>query len=431
MGRSVLRRMLGAAAVVVAVAGGLTTGSALAGTPDVTAPAAAPDSAAAVDACAVTTAPNRVRCQAKVRPGSSRKAAALDTPNGSAALPEGYGPADLQSAYSLSEAIDAGAGGDKTVAIVDAFDDPTAEADLAVYRSTYGLPPCTTANGCFRKVNEWGESAPLPPVDGGWSVEVSLDLDAVSAACPACHILLVEAAEASVNHTATAEDTAVALGADAVSNSYTVPESGSVLGYASSYNHPGVAITAATGDAGYQLVAPFPADLTSVTAVGGTTLTRTPGRRGWSETAWAANGESGAGSGCSALIDKPSWQHDRACPGRTIGDVSAAADPATGYAVYDTTPNPIGVPSGWMLIGGTSAATPLIAGIYALAGHTESVRDASGRYARAGEFHDVVGGNTSMPGTFADCPVTSSMCTALPGYDAPTGVGTPNGISGF
>jgi subtilase family serine protease len=391
---------------------------------------AAGDQQPAVPACGTVPA-DQPRCLAEVLPGGRHKQAAMATPDGATALPDGYGPADLESAYNLTKSIKAGGGAGRTVALVDVFDSPTAEADLAVYRSTYGLPACTTANGCFRKVNEDGQAAPLPPADGSWSVEISLDLDAASSACPLCHILLVEGS-GSLDSLGAAEDTAVALGANAVSNSYTIAESAGIGSLAQHYEHPGVAITAASGDTGYQLVAPFPADLPSVTAVGGTTLSPAHDRRGWSETGWAINAkDDAAGAACSAWQAKPAWQHDTACPGRTIADVSADADPATGLAVYDTTPNTIGLPPGWMIIGGTSAASPFIAGVYALAGNTDQVDDASRAYTHRQDLNDVVGGTAAASDTEQVCPVTSYVCSSVRGYDGPTGMGTPNGTGAF
>ena len=355
--------------------------------------------------------PGRATCFALIRAATSAHAAA-------GALPAGYGPADLASAYNLAGAQASGAGAGQTVAIVDAFDDPTAAADLAVYRATFGLAPCTTHNGCFRKVNQYGGKRP-PPADDGWAAEISLDLQAVSAACPACNILLVEAHNNSVSALAKAEDTAARLGADAISNSYGAAEYTGMRRYEPDYTHAGVAITVATGDSGYG-PAQFPANLTSVTAVGGTSLVRDDfNTRGWDEVAW-----SGSGSGCSAWITKPAWQHDKRCPGRMTADVSAVANPYTGLAVYDTTPNPYGLPTGWLIIGGTSASAPLIAGIYALAGNADQVSDASGLYADRNQLNDIVGGsNGSCANTY--------LCTAKAGYDGPTGLGTPNGIGAF
>ncbi|MGW4907252.1 S53 family peptidase [Streptomyces sp. NPDC004270] len=331
-------------------------------------------------------------------------------------LPSGYGPADLDAAYNLP-----GSGGaDQTVAVVDAGDDPKAEADLAVYRQTYGLPPCTTANGCFHKVNQRGQSAPLP-VDRGWGVEISLDLDMVSAACPDCHILLVEGDDASVANLSQAVDTAVALGATEVSNSYGTAEGNGLQSYSASYAHPGVAITVSSGDYGYG-VPNWPADLTSVTAVGGTSLSRAGNARGWTEQAWG-NPYGGAGSGCSAWIDKPAWQTDQNCPGRMVADVAAVADPLTGPAVYDS----YGGYAGWLVIGGTSASAPYIAGVIALAGNPERYADASYFYGGTAGLNDVVGGTNAER---VDCG-GDYQCNGVTGYDGPTGNGSPNGLAAF
>jgi subtilase family serine protease len=333
-------------------------------------------------------------------------------------LPTGYGPADITSAYNLP---DTGAG--QTIAIVDAYDDPNAEADLATYRSTYGLPPCTTANGCFRKVNQQGAASPLPSPDSGWGVEISLDLDMVSAACPKCHILLVEANSESVADLGPSVDTAVSLGANVVSNSYgSRGEFSGEQDFNGYYHHPHVPIVVATGDYGYGNGAQFinsiayPAAAKNVIAVGGTSLTKdSSSARGWTESAW-----SGSTSGCSAYIDKPSWQKDKLCDMRTIADISAVADPNTGVAVNDTFGQ-----NGWMVVGGTSAATPIIASVFALAGNAALQHYAAGLYAYPGHFNDVITGSNGD-----DCSGTY-LCNAVPGYDGPTGLGTPNGTGGF
>jgi subtilase family serine protease len=340
------------------------------------------------------------------------------------ATPKGYGPADIQSAYKLSGA----SAGGRTVAIVDAYDDPKAEQDLAVYRAHYGLPACTTANGCFKKVNQNGAASPLPTVDYGWALEISLDLDMVSAACPSCHILLVEANSATDTDLYKAVDTAAATaGVVAISNSYGGAESSAQTTDDSHFNHPGVAITASSGDSGYGVS--YPAASRYVTAVGGTSLSKATNTRGWTESAW-----SGAGSGCSAYDTKPTWQSDTGCAKRTVADVSAVADPATGVAVYDTA-NACGTSSlcdylisigavqgadGYVQVGGTSASSPIIASVYALGGHT----GASWTYAHTGSLYDVTtGSNGSCSGSY--------LCTARAGYDGPTGLGTPNGTGAF
>jgi subtilase family serine protease len=323
---------------------------------------------------------------------------------GADATPAGYGPADIQSAYNLSGATGAG----RTVAIVDAYDDPTAEADLATYRSTYGLPACTTSNGCFRKVDQNGATS-YPVVDAGWATEISLDVDMVSATCPDCHILLVEARSASFANLGAAVNYAAAAGATAISNSYGGGDSGA----SSAYDHPGVAITASTGDGGYEVESP--ASFDTVVAVGGTSLTRSGG--GWSESAW-----SGAGSGCSTLNAKPSWQTAATqCSGKADADVSAVADPATGVAVYDSTPYQ--GQSGWQVYGGTSASSPIIASVYTMGG-VNSAYPAQYTWQNPGALNDVTSGSNG-----ACSPAV--WCTSGPGWDGPTGLGTPNGVSSF
>jgi subtilase family serine protease len=360
--------------------------------------------------CATSTAVNVMSCKAlKVTSGVSALAKSTGAVNPKAA-PSGYGPDDLRSAYGLPATGGSGA----TVAIVDAYDDPNAEADLGTYRSTYGLPACTTDNGCFSKVGESGNSS-LPQADAGWAEEISLDLDMVSAVCPQCHILLVEADSSAMTDLGNSVNTAVSLGAKYVSNSYGGGESSADAQYDSSYfNHPGVAITVSSGDAGYGVE--YPAGSKNVTAVGGTSLNQGGSGRGWTETAW-----NGAGSGCSAYDAKPSWQTDSGCGKRAVADVSAVADPATGVAVYDT----YGGDGGWEVFGGTSVSSPIIGAVYALAGTPSSGSSpASFPYAHTSALNDVVSGsNGNCSGSY--------LCTSAAGYDGPTGLGTPNGVSAF
>jgi subtilase family serine protease len=323
--------------------------------------------------------------------------------------PAGYGPADLQAAYALPSAT---GGSGQTVGIVDAFDAPSAESDLATYRAQFGLPPCTTANGCFRKVNQDGNPAPLPAPNAGWAEEIALDVDMVSAICPNCHILLVEATTNSIANLGAAVNTAVLLGAKYVSNSYGGSESHSETSWDTSwYRHDGVAVTASSGDSGFGTS--YPAASRYVTSVGGTSLT--PNGTGWSETAW-----SGAGSGCSRYEGKPTWQTDAGCSKRTIADVSAVADPNTGVAVFSTEAG------GWAVFGGTSVSSPIIASVYALAG-TPGAADtpASYPYAHPGNLRDVTSGSNGS------CRKAPYLCTAGPGYDGPTGLGTPQGTGAF
>lgn len=342
--------------------------------------------------------------------GYARCHALLVTPNASS--PSGYNPVDLQSAYNLPSST---AGSGQTVAIVDAYNDPNAESDLGVYRSQFGLPACTTANGCFKKVNQTGGTK-YPKSNGGWAQEISLDLDMVSAICPNCHILLVEASNSSLTNLGSAVNEAAKLGANAISNSYGGSESSSDTSYDKSYyKHPGIAITVSSGDSGYGVQ--YPAASQFVTAVGGTSLTKASNSRGWSETAW-----SGAGSGCSAYDPKPSWQKDSGCSRRTVADVSAVANPNTGVSVYDSFSYQ-GL-SGWLVFGGTSVASPIIASVYALAGNANSVTYGSYPYSHTSSLNDVTSGSNGSCGG-------SYLCTAVSGYDGPTGLGTPNGTGGF
>lgn len=324
-----------------------------------------------------------------------------------------YQAADLQSAYKLPSAL---LGERQTIAIVDAYDDPNAESDLAVYRAANNLPACTTANGCFEKVNQDGQQGDYPSSGAGtgWPLEESLDLDMASAICPNCSIILVEANSTANSDLFAAEDEAAALGASVISNSWGEDEYDGEAADCAYFDHPGIPVTVATGDSGFG--AGFPAVCADVTAVGGTTLYRGDSKRGWGETAW-----SDSGSGCSAYIAKPAWQHDSLCGKRTIADVSAVADPDTPVAVYDTY-NGVG---GWVAVGGTSAAAPLIAGVYALAGNTASIgTGATHMYANHGDLFDVTSGSNGICGG-------SYLCTAVKGYDGPTGWGTPDGIGAF
>src|SRR5438094_4297748 len=178
-------------------------------------------------------------------------------------------------------ALPSGGGAGQTVAIVDAFDNPNAEADLAVYRAQFGLSECTTANGCFTKVNQDGLPSPLPAPNAGWAAEISLDLQMVSATCPNCRILLVESNDNINLNLYTAVNTAVSMGAKFVSNSYGGVEDPSQLDADAFFSHPGVAITVSSGDSGFGVS--YPASSQYVTAVGGTSLNHSSNARGWAE----------------------------------------------------------------------------------------------------------------------------------------------------
>ncbi len=322
-------------------------------------------------------------------------------------------PAWLQQAYDLSY-LSATQGAGDTIAVIDAYDDPTAESDLGIFRSTYGLPACTTANGCFKKVNQWGYARSLPAPNSGWETEEALDLDAVSSLCPNCHIILVEARSASEADLAQAMSEGVKLGANQLSNSWSIV---STTPLTDRFTWSGVATVAATGDYGYHdHLDPYnppgdayPAAAPGVTAAGGTTLAAANVARGFGEAAWSS-----AGSGCDTAEPKPSYQSDPGCAGRSYADVSADADPNTGLGVYDTGSG------GWVLVGGTSLATPLIAAGEAVTG----VAGSTPQWA----YTDQALLNDPISGSNGACPAgIFGICNAGPGYDGPTGVGSISG----
>jgi hypothetical protein len=354
--------------------------------------------------CGDIVPPAEVRCLVLIRDDA---AAHQPGPDGK---PSGYGPSDLQSAYNF----DPTGGSGVTVAIVDAFDNPNLESDLQVYRSEYNLPTCSSANGCFTKVNQTGGSK-LPKGNEDWGAEESLDVDMVSANCPNCKILVVEGSKPTYADLGTAVATAASLGAATISNSYSGGEFKNENSN-SPYNQSRP-VTASSGDDGYGVGFPAASDYTI--AVGGTTLTKGGGgSRGWTETVW-----SGTGSGCSKKSAKPAWQTDTGCKNRTVGDIAYVADPNTGVAVYDTYGG-----GGWTVYGGTSVSSPAIAAMFAAAGNASSIQNAGWIWEAqnhgASELNDITSGSNGT------CKVPY-LCTGEVGYDGPTGWGTPNGLSGL
>lgn len=343
-------------------------------------------------------------CDAHVRTDGNLKPLATTT------YQSGYNPTQLRKAYGLN-----GTTG-PLVAVVDAYANPNAATDLAAYRSQFGL---AAAN--LTQVNQTGGSIGTVAGNTGWGQEEMLDLEMVSAICPGCPILYVGANSASFNDLAIAVNRANTLGAKVISNSYGGPEFSSEASLAGAYNHPGVAITVSSGDSGYGAQAP--AAFNTVTAVGGTNLKLDGNGNRLSETVW-----SGAGSGCSAYIGKPSWQHDTACSRRTIADVAAVADPATGVAVYDSYGSTGG--ANWYVFGGTSVAAPIIGGVYALSGNTAGTPASLAYAAPAGSLFDVQSGSN---GRCVRGKITTGayLCTGVAGYDGPTGMGTPIGTGAF
>jgi IPT/TIG domain len=346
-------------------------------------------------------------------------------------------PQSLHSAYSLPTETPASTL--QTVAVVDAFDDPTAEADLAVYDEQFGLPACTAANGCFRKLNEQGHASPLPHKNGEWAGEISIDVQMAHAICQGCRVLLVEASSEEFSDLGTAVNAAVGAGATEISNSYAGPEEpafASIFDEFNSdfYDHPKLVVAASSGDCGYLNevclghAANFPAGSPNVLAVGGTSLTEK--KSTWSSTVWEEGG-----SGCSQLFTAPSWQSsvdDFAATGcgaeRSIADLAAIGDPNTGVDVYDSTPERGGGATGWTVFGGTSVASPIVAAEFALAGGSQNVDfPAATVYSHVGEssaLYDVIAGSNGSCGK-------TTACKAAVGYDGPTGVGSPVGLRAF
>ena len=386
-----------------------------------------------------TTGP--IRCHAAVRTyGTERRMA----PRAAAATPIGYGAPDLQSAYKIDPTRIATAT-KPTVAIIDAYGYPKLEADLAVYRAQYSLPPCTIANGCLKIVNQQGLTTnlpPAPPANDDWTIETALDVDMASAACPLCNILVVQATNNAGDGLDIGQNVAASLGATVISNSWggvEVPNQAAAYAQedATYFVHPGIAIFVAAGDSGYndtistgRPTGPeYPASSAHTIAVGATRLVRDPtSTRGWKETAWAVTplaaggpdvNKGAGGSGCSLSIPKPAYQTASPCQFKASADISAVGDPATGVAVYNTNAtNP-----GWISVGGTSASAPFVAAIFAATGNGNQT---SGAFiaASSAKLWDVTAGSN---GTCAAQPL---LCNAVAGWDGPTGFGTPN-VSAF
>jgi len=355
--------------------------------------------------CPDIVAPDDVRCLVLIRDDAASRQFG---PDGN---PNGYGPADLQSAYNFNPTGGKGV----TVAIVDAYDNPNLESDLQIYRAQYGLPVCDSSNGCLTKVNQTGGTK-LPKGDTGWGAEMSLDVDMVSANCPNCKILVVEGTKPSYKDLGIAVATAASLGAATISNSYSGGEF-KTQNQNSPYDQKRP-VMASNGDSGYGVG--FPASSLYTYGVGGTSLHRGGSGRGWTETVWR-----GTGSGCSRIKGKPSWQNDTGCKNRTVGDISYDADPGTGVAVYDTYGG-----GGWQVYGGTSVSSPAIAAMFAAAGNAGKIQDASWIWNPANHGASMIYDITS--GSNGNCsPKPAYLCTGEVGYDAPTGWGTPNGLSGL
>jgi subtilase family serine protease len=369
----------------------------------------------------------------------------------STALPSGYGPSDLASAYKITGTSTA----TSTIAIIDAGVDGNLAADLATYRKTYGLPACTTANGCLKLENYTGGAQPAPQKSGSGAsaeedigVETSLDVDMASAACPSCHILEVSVPWAdgendgttSENDFSKAVATSVAAGARTVSISYgytpnATTTSGTDL---ADFNHPGVAIEVSTGDSGFNggTHTSWPSDLPYAVGVGGTALTKSGSS--WTEKAWGVDsGNGAAGSGCDTYFKAANGQPaavTKDCNNHlATASVSADASPDTPLAIYDTYAPATHQPNNWTVVGGTSASSPYIAGVFARAGVPSTVLGPNTLYAAASSnFRDITSGNNEEGDSCSNyAGLSQAVCNAGKGWDGPTGLGTPQGLGAF
>ncbi len=335
------------------------------------------------------------------------------------AQPAGLSPTQLKNAYGVTTS------GTGSLAVITAYDNPRLTSDLATYDQTFGLPtfPSCTASlqtGCFAKMSQTGSTTFMPTPNRGWALEADLDVELAHATCPSCRLTIVEANNASITNLLAAVDRAVTIGAHVVSMSWGAGEFSSETSYDSHFTNPNVNFVAAAGDSGYSVG--WPAASNHVLAVGGTHLVLNSNGTRASETVW-----NDTGSGCSAYETKPAWQTDTApgdCVRRTSNDIAADADPNTGAAIYAGY-SPYG--SGWLVIGGTSLATPLVSGMIAdspAATQSALLTSVYGALGNTADLYDVTVGQDGH------CS-PAYLCTAGTGYDGPTGVGAPTGLGAF
>jgi subtilase family serine protease len=387
---------------------------------------------------------HRLRCQAEVVTTAKSSTRPLATKP-----PIGYGATELAKAYGVQSAPSRTG----TIVVIGAGAYPTLESDLAIYRSTYGLPACTAASGCFKQINYLGGAPYAPSTDPDdqsgeqdIGVETALDVEMASAACPRCKIVSMQVplqdgffgtlqqTHDAILHFATGVSTARKLGASAVSISYGYPtddysDKGAV---ARLMTQPGLPIVSSSGDWGFlDTEGQWPQSLPTVISAGGTSLYPQAGTRGYTEIAW-----NGAGSGCTPDLPPAAGQPKKVsslCHGaRTASDVSAVADPYTGVAVYDSYAPGTGVPFGFIVVGGTSVSSPFLAGLYARAPGNPTVLGPSTLYAApATSFNDVTIGTNAGLGYCKTVDVGNAVCDSGPGWDGPTGLGTPRGLEPF
>jgi subtilase family serine protease len=350
-------------------------------------------------------------CTAKVRADKAGGVKPYATFN---ALPAGYSPQQLRTAYGITVQ------GNSSIAVVTAYDSPNIKRDLDTYDSAFHLPSfpnCTSAgqSACFSKVNEYGGNW-YPFRNRGWALETDLDVEMAHAMCPGCRLTLVEANSPYFTDLMQAVDQAVNSGGKVVSMSWGSSEFSTESSYDSHFSNSGVEFVAASGDGGYQTA--WPAASPNVLSAGGTSLfLDSAGNRTSPESVWG-----GSGSGCSFYESKPAWQKDAGCLSRTMNDAAADADPYTGAAVYSSY-SPYG--TGWFIIGGTSLSAPMIGGIIA---------DAPAPVSQSAFFNSLYGAKSGLndisAGNNGSCS-PGYLCSAGTGYDGPSGAGSPIGLSAF
>jgi subtilase family serine protease len=348
-----------------------------------------------------------------IAPDSTSKATASLPPS------TAFTPSQIRHAYGFDLVSNQGSG--QVIGIVDAYDDPNAEADLGVFDSQFGLPACTSSNGCFRKVYGNGK---VPPSNANWAVEISLDVQWAHAIAPKATIVLVETPTNNLSDLVNGVVVAVRDGASVVSMSWTASEWSTESSTDKNFVSNGVTYLAASGDAGTGVA--YPAVSPDVIGVGGTSLTLSSSGAYQTETAW-----SGSGGGLSVYEREPSYQAQFGIPDDSRGyrgspDVSYNANPGTGYAVYDS----VGISgyAGWFQVGGTSAGTPQWAALIAISNSlrvaarksnlssTDTTLYTLAKTAINTDFHAVTSGTNGTCGT---------ICDASVGYDYVTGLGTP------
>jgi kumamolisin len=356
---------------------------------------------------------------------------------GSVPHASGETPASMACIYGLTPAVPGcpingttalPTGGWGAIALVDAYDNPNAENDLNVFSAQFGLPACTTANGCFSVVYSGGNHLTPPAYDEGWADEHVLDIEWAHAMAPNAKIILVETPSGSNDDlfagVAYATQQVLAAGGGEVSNSWGSSEFAGENIYDTNFQNNGLIYFASSGD--YSAPARYPSSSPYVISAGGTSITRDSNGNFVSESAWSQNpdvpigSKSGSSGGPSLYESRPAFQNSIAKlvgGARGTPDISFDADPSSGVDVYST------VHGGWLVDGGTSVSSPALAGIINAAGlranntTTELMTIYGNSMKNYHSFwHDILMGNNGFP--------------CMSGYDFVTGLGSPLGYSG-